>query len=109
MFHGVVAHEIEVDIRRHVDRVFLQTESTIIDDIQVTRETVTLRVHRYERQVDTRVTIDHDGIHDIVLVERHRKGRTKRRYESVEQQIHAVVVDIYVFENSVHVLLKRTL
>ena len=109
MFHGVVAHEIEVDIRRHVDRVFLQTESTIIDDIQVTRETVTLRVHRYERQVDTRVTVHHDGIHDIVLIERHRKCRTKRRYESVEQQIHTVVVDIYVLEDRVHVLLERTL
>ena len=106
MLHRIVAHEIEVDIRRHVDGVFLQTERAVIDDIQVARETVTLGVHRHKRQVDTRITIHHDGIHDIVLVESHGEGGGERRDKAVEQQVHVVVVDIDVLEDSIHVLLE---
>ena len=107
MLDGVVADEIEVDIRRYVDCVFLEPERTVIDDIQVTRETVTLRVHRNKRQVDTRVAVHHDGVHDIVLVESHRQCGTQRRDETVEKQIHAVLIDIDILENSIHILLER--
>ena len=106
MLDGEVAHEIEVDVRRYVDGVFLEPESAVIHDIQVSRKTVTLRVHRHERQVNTRITVHHDGIHDIVLVERYCERRTERRYEPVEQQVHAVVVDIYILEDGVDVLLE---
>ena len=109
MFHRVVAHEIEVDIRRHVDRVSLQPVRAVIDDVQVPREAVTLRIDRHESKVDARIAVHHDGIHDVVLVERHGKGGTERRNEAVEQQVHAVVIDIHVFEDCIDVLLERTL
>ena len=75
---GVVAHEVEVDLRRDVYGVFLKTIGRVIDDIEVTREAVTLRVHRHERKVDTRIAVYHDRVHDVVLIERHRDGRRQR-------------------------------
>ena len=42
MLYGVVAHEIEVDIRWDIDGVFLKPVGTVINDIEVTRKSVTL-------------------------------------------------------------------
>ena len=74
----------------------------------MTREAVTLRVHRHERKVDTRIAVHHDRVHDVVLIERDRDGRRQRRDEAVEQQVHAVIVDLHLFEDSVRRLFERT-
>ena len=42
MLDREIAHEVEVDLRRDIDRVPLDTERGVIDDLQVTRKTVTL-------------------------------------------------------------------
>ena len=74
----------------------------------MTRETVTLRVNRHERKVDTRIAVHHNRVHDIILVESDGKGGGERRDKAVKQQVHAVVVDIYILEDSVRRLLEGT-
>ena len=106
MLHRVVAHKIEVNIRRHIDRVFLEPVGRVIDNIEVPRETITLRVNRHKRQIYTRIAVNHDCIHNIVLVEGNGNRGVQRRDEAVEQQIHVIVIDIYVLEYGVHILLE---
>ena len=108
MLDREVADEVQVDVRRDVDGVFLDAECRVVHDIQVTRESVTLRVNRHKRQVNTRVAVHHDRVHDIILIERHCQRRRQRRHKPVEQQVHVVVVDIYVLEDRIDVLLERT-
>ena len=63
--------EVQVDMRRDVDGIFLEFERRVIDDIEVSGKGVTLRVNRYESQVNHRIAVQHDRIHDVVLVVGH--------------------------------------
>ena len=106
-FHRVVTNEIEVDVRRHVNRVFLDPVRAVIHDIEVTRETVTLRVNRHKSQVNTRISVHHNRVHDVVLVEGHGERGTQGRHKTVKEQSHTVLVQIHVLEDRIHVLVER--
>ena len=104
----VPAHEIEVQLLRHAQRIVLQAIGGVVGDIEVTRETIALRVVRHIEQVDARYAIHHQRIEDIIAIERGRQGRGERRDEAVGEQVRMVGVDIDVAEEGVGHLPKRT-
>ena len=67
-------------------------------------EAVTLGVDGHESEVDALVAVHHNGVHNVVLVERDGDGRVERTDEAVEEQLHIVVVEVHVLEDGVHVL-----
>ena len=108
MLNRVVTCKVQVNLWRDIDLVLLYAVGGVINYIQVTRKSVTLRIDGHKSQINTLITIHHNGVHNIVLIKTNCHTRGERRYKTVVQQIHTVVIDVYIFKECLDVFMKRT-
>ena len=90
----------------HIQFVTLEGVGGIVDDIEMAGKTETLGVHRHETQVNTLLSVDHQGIEDVEVVERSRQGAGEGRNELIEEQADVVIQDINGLEYLLQVFIE---
>ena len=93
-------------MRRNTDGKLLELVRGIVHDVQMAHQRITLRVDRNENQINNRIAIQNERIHDVILVVANRQRGRQGRYETIEEHIHIVVVYIHFGENGVHRLFQ---
>ena len=90
-----IFHKVDTCLLRQIHGTFADGIGRVLDHVEVAGEAKVLRILRDECQVDTLLLIHHEGIHQIVFVERDgpfADGADK----TTLQQTDIVVVDIHV-------------
>ena len=98
-----VADEVEVDVGRDAQGVFLDGVGAVVDDVEVSGEAEAFAVERHESQVDALDPVHLEGVGDVVLVVGRGQRAGERADEAVEQHLHVVVVDVGVREDGADV------